>query len=600
MNQHAGSFSPDSKYFANISDDGKIRVWDVETNELKHDYSTNIVNESTCKCFTWVTLKHGTGKKSRRSASGQEFLALGTSNGSVLVFSISTGKVEHSLKGNGHMGEISGICNNNLKTLYTCGRDKRVLVWDLEKGTRSDDWETPKESPDCICVTTSGKVITASRQVKIWHPDKHQCVHTFTGHPSAVTQLKYLTSGNLSGDEESVEYVLSASKTILMWNLSSKKKESAATFLVDDLVISLDAVIREETLQIAAATRSGQIHLYHESLETILKSTKPTKSMWRIKVVSDDKKSIEPLPIASVNYTNSGKSLLIAYGGAGCLKFESIDTKRVDSEEILIRDDPRKVKTTRETSTKHSLVDHTMVDYVLGGEMRKSLKMSEIPMEKRLENLTPSKDQSIVPTKNTRFLQQALDSRDPRILQDVLLTKDKKIIQTTLQYLEPQYIRPLIAELTLMMQKKIKNVECATLWMRLLIESKVGQLMANGSEDLRQQLAPFLGIVEHRVANLQTLTRVRGRLDLILSQINSKKDVNREEIAKINKNVIVHQDQGSDSDSDILNDLANDDEEEQEGWGDLSSEEAEEEEESDEDDEDDEMEEHESEMDVSD
>lgn len=104
--------------------------------------------------------------------------------------------------------------------------------------------------------------------------------------------------------------------------------------------------------------------------------------------------------------------------------------------------------------------------------------------------------------------------------------------------------------------------------MKVLIELHVGQLMAIGSEDLRSQMKPFLGVVEHRVSNLQALTKVRGRLDLILSQIRGNSEVDRDEIAKINKNLTVHQDEASDSESEIGLEETNNDED---GWEEDSS-----------------------------
>uniref|UniRef100_A0A7G3B859 Putative wd40 domain protein n=1 Tax=Lutzomyia longipalpis TaxID=7200 RepID=A0A7G3B859_LUTLO len=608
MNQHAGAFSPDRKFFANISDDGKLKVWDVETNELKHDYATSIVNSSPCTCLTWITLKHGLSKKSRRSTiSGQDFLALGTTTGSVLVFSLSAGKVEHTLKGDGHMGGITSSSWDKTRTLYTSGEDCKVIVWDLEKGSSTGEWATTNERLTCISCTASGEgVITASRQVRLWDPSTRVCQQTFTGHTSTVTHVCTFTVNG-------AEYAISAAKmdrNVSMWSLDGgkKQKDAVATFIVDDLVNTLDATVHEGAVHIVASTRNGLIHIFTEAPEKILNSVKPIKTRWRMSIVTDNRKTAESLPIVSAKFTPNG-ALQLAYGASGCIRFEVVTPKRKEKHEVLIRDDPRKVKSGKDAPGKHILVDPGKVNYALGGEGRKTMKTIEIPMEKRLENLMLSKEHTaggVMPTKNMHYLIQALHSRDPIILQDVLLTKDRRSIKTTLKYLPPQYIRPLIGQLTLFMQQKIKNIECATVWMQMLIQLHVSQLMAVGAEDLRDELRPFLGIVEHRVANLQALTRVRGRLDLILMQIEGNATMDSEEIAKINRNLIVHQDKGSDTDSDIgLEDRTNASSDS--GWKDSSDEEgngageAEESEESDEEEENDqEMGENDEEMEVSD
>ncbi|XP_059608665.1 WD repeat-containing protein 43 [Phlebotomus argentipes] len=566
MSQHASSFSPCGKFFANISEDGKVKIWDVETNDVKHDYSTSIVHNSSCSCLTWVSLKHGLGKQSRRSsASGQHFLALGTSVGSVLIFSLSSGKVEHTLKGNGHMGAVLGIASDSATHLYTCGEDCKVILWDLEKGSSVNEFSTSNDRVSCLSVTTSGDIVTASRQVKLWKASTRQCMQTFTGHTSTVTHVKTFTTGEQ-------EFAVTASKVdrmLSLWSLEGgKRKESCATFILDDLVATLDVDAHEEGVRLLAATRSGVVHFFEETLEKILASAKPLKARWRVSVIADDRKTAESLPVVAGKFAGS---VILAYGGAGCLRFESVTLKREEPHEILIRDDPRKVKKGKDVAGKRAVADLAKVDYALGGEVKKSVKTAEIPMEKRLENLALSKDQpagQITPAKNMHYLIQALQSRDQAVLQDVLLTKDKNSVRSTLKYLPPQFIRPLVEELTGFMRRKMRNCECATIWMRALIELHAGQMMAIGAEDLREQMRPFLGIVEHRVHNLQALTRARGRLDLILAQIRGNCSVDRDEIAKISQNLIVHRDQASDSESEIGLDEQSDNE----SWEDESGE----------------------------
>lgn len=54
MEQHV--FSKRNKYFASISDNGVLKVWDTETQELKCDYIPNLQTSAPCTSLIWVTL----------------------------------------------------------------------------------------------------------------------------------------------------------------------------------------------------------------------------------------------------------------------------------------------------------------------------------------------------------------------------------------------------------------------------------------------------------------------------------------------------------------------------------------------------------------
>lgn len=54
MEQHV--FSKRNKYFASISDNGMLKVWDTETQELKCDYIPNLQTSAPCTSLIWATL----------------------------------------------------------------------------------------------------------------------------------------------------------------------------------------------------------------------------------------------------------------------------------------------------------------------------------------------------------------------------------------------------------------------------------------------------------------------------------------------------------------------------------------------------------------
>lgn len=60
-NVHLKEFSPDQKLFALIENDGKLKIWDVETNVLKQEYVPNLHLSTPCSAFKWIRV--GTSSK---------------------------------------------------------------------------------------------------------------------------------------------------------------------------------------------------------------------------------------------------------------------------------------------------------------------------------------------------------------------------------------------------------------------------------------------------------------------------------------------------------------------------------------------------------
>lgn len=49
-------FSRSNKYFASICDNGVLKVWDTETQDLKYDYVPNLQTSAPCTSLLWVSL----------------------------------------------------------------------------------------------------------------------------------------------------------------------------------------------------------------------------------------------------------------------------------------------------------------------------------------------------------------------------------------------------------------------------------------------------------------------------------------------------------------------------------------------------------------
>lgn len=94
-------------------------------------------------------------------------------------------------------------------------------------------------------------------------------------------------------------------------------------------------------------------------------------------------------------------------------------------------------------------------------------------------------------------------------------------------------------------------------WLHALVFTQSSQLMSLGEEELFDRFGPTVGIIEQRIQSLPSLTRVRGRLDLLVNQIKRKDTESLDE-----SNLLVYQDKNSSdelSDDEVMDDASSTD-----------------------------------------
>lgn len=559
--KHVSEFSPDSKLFALINEQGILKIWDTETNELRQEYTPNLHLAGPCTSLTWVTIgrKKEKSKKERRSiengTADTQYIALGTSRGGVAMYSFASGKIERNLKGEGHSAKVNNLSYDKKDFLYTCGDDSQIIVWSISEERQVENWSVGNEKPHSIvCIPESNSVLVGARQLQLYSVQTQELRQTFTGHTSDVIILKYFT-------HDSAEYVVSTSKmerVLCLWRISnkSKNKNPSCTFLMEDIAYGVSCKVdNEDNLQIAAVTRSGVVHFYVNPIDNI-KPDKPIKPKVTIGVASDSDTVITPIPAiaASINSGPKAKDILIAYGDKQFLQFENVVPNFTEKLQSLIRNDPKlqtskSLKKQGETNLKNvtPIYNKRDVEYRSSTTiLKKKQNDIQIPMETRLQNLNLSNGEMPQAKSKVQLLVQALHSKDANLLWNVLAVNDTKVIHLTLQKLPVQYVGSLVNELTLLMEKKRMNVKIAATWLKILIKIHSSQLLAFGANDLLTKFGPCLGIVEHRSNCLKELSKLSGKLELLLNQIQR----NTDEDGLNDENVLVYEDEDS-SNSDI-------------------------------------------------
>lgn len=354
---------------------------------------------------------------------GQDCIVLGTQKGGVAVFSLTTGKLEATLKGTGHAGAVTGMCYDDEQTVYTAGEDSKVIVWNLATGTQTRSWDLGNERPTALALSLDKKkLITASRQIKLWTIKTHECKQTYTGHASSVQFLKVVQF-------EDGEYLISGSKqnrVLSLWNLraTSKKRDSLATFSLEDVPHFVDAVCQNGSLSLVAVCRNNIVYHFAEAMDAVVASVKPLKFTGSVNVVAEKKapgQQVAAIPTVAARAEDLS-NLFLAYGNTIALRFERVRLQKGKRAEVLIRKDPRKIQgkaakaAGENRGTVDPIVDASQVEYSMIQSTRKSLKPNDIQIGKRLENLSLAKgdgtDHTSPAANKTQLLIQGLHSND--------------------------------------------------------------------------------------------------------------------------------------------------------------------------------------------
>ncbi|CAG5059940.1 unnamed protein product [Parnassius apollo] len=565
------AFSDDGKYYSTISQDGRLKIWDTETNVLKQEYTPDLHLTSPPSCLQWLNVTRSVSPQKgvrRKSIGDQEtqLIAVGTTSGKILLYSVAQAKVETVLIDQ----KSNEIHNNKIKTLdwhrkyglYSCTGDNVVHEWDLQAASVKNKYNINVDSKSkqtngvsaIKIIPHNGKssaryLVAASWQLRIWclHESQAVLVKNLGHNASPRALLALVTAGNtcwlIEGSQN--ERLLSFwDVTITDENLPQvngdeptpnkrQRKKSITSvplvptptcnFVLEDAPKILDLNVEMENgtkLQLAAATRSGVVHFYGHMLNGA--STKPIKPSVTVYVTTAD---ATPLPLQCCKLATTG-DLLLGYTNGAALHFERVTPDLNTKTQILIRGDAKegkkKVKQTNEVNKVRSDQKSNDVTYVepMGGVTRKRPTPGgqvEVTMEERLANLgldVKNRGKSAVNQNLTKLLMQGLHSKDKRIILTVLQKDDPAVAMRTVSHLPADYVSLLLDQLADMATRKTSQCASACTWLGATLRAHAALLLATSP----QRLTHLLAILTHRRSHLCQLLNIKGRLELISSQ----------------------------------------------------------------------------------
>jgi len=131
-------------------DQHRLKIWDVKTSALIGEYSPKQVD---CRytSLTWGESLEVTEiesdvslRKKRKSVSTtttvNNYIALGTENGDIEIYSLTHGDVIKRLQGGHNSKVVDFVFSDNSKKGYSIGTDGYIVEWDINNGIEMNKW----------------------------------------------------------------------------------------------------------------------------------------------------------------------------------------------------------------------------------------------------------------------------------------------------------------------------------------------------------------------------------------------------------------------------------------------------------------------------
>uniref|UniRef100_A0A8C2F3G0 WD repeat domain 43 n=1 Tax=Cyprinus carpio TaxID=7962 RepID=A0A8C2F3G0_CYPCA len=558
------AFSPKSQQFlALCAQDGRLRIWNTDSKTLQQEYVPSAHLSSACTCVTWGpcrAVQEVPQRKRRKCEAGSapelsDLLALGTAAGSVLIYSTVKGDLHCTL--GGHSGPVNSVqWHPEDSVLYSGSDDTHIAEWDLQTGKVRCKWKADRSAVSSLCISPDGKLLlSAGMTIKMWNLETKEVYRKFTGHSTMVTTLCFATTR--PPDSNGMYFLSGAAhdRLLSVWQVRSdgKDKNSVVSFTLTDEPQHIDlqtSNCKDEPVRLAVVCKDGQLHLFEHFLNGPCK--KPLSPVCSLQVSTMKGDSPVPVPLLAAALRADRQNLMLAYGHHLQPVMEKTPFNTSERHICLVRDvhgtlslsvdtAVSKVKTPVVNKQSKVLVPglpgHKAPIKLIPNEAEKRKKedsTTEMSIEERLEQIELSvggrddgKGTSSLQTDSFAvLLVQGLESNDQRILAKIFQTKKEMLIKNTVARLPPQAVLPLLEELSRRLQGHPFAALLIVQWFKAVLTQHTSYL--SSLPDLVSQLGSIYHMIESRVKLYQQLTRLHGKLYLLMTQVatnNSAKNV---------------------------------------------------------------------------
>ncbi|KAI9321044.1 WD40-repeat-containing domain protein [Dichotomocladium elegans] len=602
--------SPSAELFAIVThsvDRHRLRIFSTRSGTVSNDYSAE--NKERFTSLTWGAvvdngnLGHPTevkpGKK-RRTKDTIQVVALGTHTGSILIYSLAHGMIVKRLA-DAHTTPVADFVLNRAGTKgYSIAEDGYIVEWDIEQEKEISKWKANEKNVRRLALSHNESTLAvAGHTIALWNLKDRQAFKKFTGHASLVKQLKF------SQEDDLLISIADDDRYVNVWDAQSTNDNinNLTALTLENNAAQIDFSLTEPA--VLAVSEDGLVGIWENASSSGVTTgprhrRKAARATTRqpesnIKVVDSNEEEAN-IPIISACFVvdHNGKAVMIARGSSFLPSFEVV--RFVNEETGALMDDivlTRKrtvsslidndsvalnnLKTTHKKYNEASIKVIGNTDFTISvptmddgtGVANKSIgpsiadKLSEIELEddqnKSSGDGKPKKKAVAIPSAGSlqQVLVQALHSNDQALLEACLQHTKPEVIRSTVKRLPTSYVIPLMQQLIARFQSKPNRGHGLLEWIRAVLLIHTTYLMT--VPDLVGKLSNFYQTLDARLNVFPKLLALRGRLDMIQNQIDTRTRHNKSDAESDNEDSNVYVEQDSDDEAEADRFMSEDD-----------------------------------------
>lgn len=552
-------FDPTGTYLAYgliALDTHELRVQSVNSSEAGINSSFKLGKDQKLTAISWINWQRNT------------FIALGTSVGSIFIYSPLTNEIVQELR-NPNGSEIRDVHYSSLThSLWSCDVGDTVQEWELNGFTlkQSISLKEYVEGTDNFSKISTIKyldkpcLLIASFSVHIYDIGSHQILHSFPTHMQPVNKVFYIHGND--------DLFFTSAKDDRFINLNSVSKLRTTTvYVANSPVVDFAFLQRDGASILAAITEEGVVEVFndplgnksdtnlangaskrrkHQQIKDRSRSTDATFKLTRPKPSVKESEE-EVLPVISISITDD----FISYSwleNSNLAYFDKIAWRKADAFNLNSAVDIQKLKP--EIIIDHSKFGHDIAakrNYNEGNTIvtdgtnissMQSLDESENEKDEeslaeKMENLVsdqkPKKKKSVKKlsgqniTSLATVLSQALRSNDHALLETVLSNRDPRVIQSTISKLDASLAVILLDLLAERMARQSSKFDQLNYWLKWIIIIHGGMLASVPKLNLK--LAHLHAVLSKKAEALPRLLELQGRLNMLYQQKDLKQEI---------------------------------------------------------------------------